>query len=496
MTMGSLFLGLVFLCFLFLGDSHPIFFDDEPAPICGHDLEKAVREIDLSEGASELMNLAQSSVDEYKAPTRVIGSQGHDETLQYITLSLKKLLEYYDFYTQKFTAKYSKVFNYDLSINGCPMESALPFKYTPSIEATGKLKLAENEGCEIEDYPEDLEGYAALISRGGCSFAQKSKVAKTAGASLAIIYNTEDGPLKGTLHDPQFETCDLAASIGISKDDADKLFSLMESGTPHFEAYIDACVKEVPTTNIIAETKAGDHDNVVMLGAHSDSVSAGPGINDNGSGSITLLLLAKYLTKFKINNAVRLAWWSAEEEGLLGSNYYTDNLTEEENKKIRLFLDYDMLASPNYAFEVYDSDDATNPEGSSKIRDLFTSWYEKNGYSYKLIPFDGRSDYVGFIKNSIPAGGIATGAERKKTEEEQEIFGGTAGEPYDSCYHQLCDDLDNLNYEAWVVNTRLIAYSLGTYADSLDDFPERDITAISSTDSNPTFKYLGDRLLY
>ena len=69
--------------------------------------------------------------------------------------------------------------------------------------------------------------------------------------------------------------------------------------------------------------------------------------------------------------------------------------------------------------------------------------------------FDGRSDYDAFIKNGIPGGGIATGAEGVKTEKEGAMFGGNAGEWYDHCYHQLCDNLDNLAYDAWVMNTKV-----------------------------------------
>jgi hypothetical protein len=220
-------------------------------------------------------------------------------------------------------------------------------------------------------------------------------------------------------------------------------------------AYIDSEVNQIITNNIIAQTSAGDPDNCVMLGAHSDSVTEGPGINDDGSGTISLLEVATQLTKFNVTNCVRFAWWAGEEEGLLGSDYYVATLPKKENQKIRLFMDYDMMASPNFAYQIYNATNALNPEGSEELKNLYIDWYEEQGLNYTFIPFDGRSDYDGFIRNGIPGGGIATGAEGIKTKKEVEMFGGKAGEWYDNCYHQLCDDLGNLNMTAFVVNTKV-----------------------------------------
>jgi aminopeptidase Y len=247
---------------------------------------------------------------------------------------------------------------------------------------------------------------------------------------------------------------------------------------------IDSYVGYIKTKNVIAETIHGDHDNVVSLGAHSDSVAAGPGINDDGSGTISLLTVAKQLTNFKVNNAVRFAWWAAEEEGLLGSNFYANSLTPEENSKLRLFMDYDMMASPNYEYQVYNGSNAVNPKGSEEIKDLYIDYYESKGLNWTLIPFDGRSDYVGFIENGIPGGGVAAGAEGKNSEN---------GEVLDKCYHLLCDDLTNIAWDAFLVNTQLIAHSVATYGRSLEGFPLREMGVKSF---NNDFAYRGDFLLY
>ncbi|MBY8874909.1 M20/M25/M40 family metallo-hydrolase [Micromonospora sp. PLK6-60] len=205
---------------------------------------------------------------------------------------------------------------------------------------------------------------------------------------------------------------------------------------------------EIRTTeNVIAQTRTGRTDNVVMAGAHLDSVPEGSGYNDNGSGSAALLEVALQMAKVKPNNAVRFAWWGAEEGGLLGSNHYVAELTDEQIADIALYLNFDMVGSPNYVFGVYDGDDSAQsgsgpgPEGSAQIEALFEQFYASRKLATVPSDFTGRSDYGPFIAAGvdIPAGGLFTGAEGVKTAEEAKLFGGVAGESYDPCYHQACD---------------------------------------------------------
>ena len=337
----------------------------------------------------------------------------------------------------------------------------------------GQVLLVENQGCSLSDFPKDIKKpWVALVSRGKCPFGDKSDNAGKAGAQAAIIFNNEAGELSGTLGTP---TPHHVATFGISDVSAKPVIEdLKNKKYVDAIAYIDATVDIIHTTNILAQTTQGDQDNCVMLGGHSDSVDAGPGINDDGSGTISLLEVATQLTKFNVNNCVRFAWWAGEEEGLLGSNYYVSQLSDKENQKIRLFMDYDMMASPNFAYQIYNASNSVNPVGSGELRELYSDWYKSQGLNYTFIPFDGRSDYDAFIRNGIPGGGIATGAEGVKTETEALQFGGTAGLWFDPCYHQLCDDVGNVNMTAWEVNTKLIAHSVAVYAKSFDGFPERE----------------------
>jgi aminopeptidase Y len=387
---------------------------------------------------------------------------GHLATIDYIYSTIADLGDYYEISNQTFDAVVGNVFESRLVLGDREPKSSSAMSLTPPTKnkeaVFGPLVLVANDGCDESDFPSSTAGSIALIRRGVCGFGDKSAAAGKAGAIAAVVYNNAKGPFGGTLGEPSKYH---VATFGISYEDAEPYIKKLKRGkVVPSSAYIDSIVRKTGTTNVIAQTKEGDQENCVMLGGHSDSVSEGPGINDDGSGSLTLLEVATHLVNYKVNNCVRFAWWAGEEEGLLGSDYYVSKLSETENLKIRLFMDYDMLASPNYAYQVYNATNAVNPAGSEELRDLYTKFYEKNGQSYTYIPFDGRSDYDAFIKHGIPGGGIATGAEGVKTKEEAEMFGGTAGEWFDPCYHQLCDTVDNLNLEAWELNSKVRTLSL------------------------------------
>jgi Zn-dependent M28 family amino/carboxypeptidase len=228
--------------------------------------------------------------------------------------------------------------------------------------------------------------------------------------------------------------------------------------------------------NVIAETQTGRHNNVVMAGAHLDSVAVGPGINDNATGSAALLETALQLgSSPRVNNAVRFAWWSAEELGLVGSEYYVQNLDFDQQLDISLYLNFDMIGSPNAGYFTFDGDDSDGvgagpgPYGSAQIEQAFVDYFEYTGIELEGRDFDGRSDYGEFILNGIPAGGLFTGAEMVKTEAQADKWGGIAGEAFDKCYHQACDNLGNVDRVALDRNSDAIAFVLGSYAISTED---------------------------
>jgi aminopeptidase Y len=382
---------------------------------------------------------------------------GHLGTLDYIYSTIAQLGDYYTLTNQSFPAVIGYIFESKLVLGNEVLESAIPMRLTPPTKdkepVFGSLALVSNFGCTGADYPDDLSSKIALISCGECSFGTKSALAGRAGALAAVVYNNENGTLDKTLDTP---SSDHIATFSISESDAAPYIRKLKNGNQvDTIAYIDAIIETIETTNIIAQTTEGDPENCVMLGAHSDSVAGGPGINDDGSGSLTLLEVATQLTNYHVNNCVRFAWWAGEEEGMLGSDYYVSVLSSEDNLKIRLFMDYDMLGSPNFAYQVYNATNAVNPKGSEELRDLYTDFYISNGFNFTYIPFDGLSDYDAFIKHGIPGGGITTCTDGFKTDEEQQTFGGVAGERYDPCYHQICDTVANVNLTAWELNTKV-----------------------------------------
>ena len=191
------------------------------------------------------------------------------------------------------------------------------------------------------------------------------------------------------------------------------------AGTPGLvmRVFANTLRQVLPTFNVLAEKTGKNDDNVVMAGAHLDSVLAGPGINDNGSGSGALLEAAEQLANTNPQNTLRFAWWGAEESGLVGSTNYVNGLSQAEKDRIALYLNFDMVGSPNYIFMMQYADQSSFvapvavPPGSTAIEDLFESYYTLVGEPYDDSAFDGRSDYQAFIVNCIPAGGLFSGAE-------------------------------------------------------------------------------------
>ena len=303
-----------------------------------------------------------------------------------------------------------------------------------------------------------MSGKVALIQRGTCSFVAKWALAEAAGATGVIIYNEGNTPER---QNPIFVDDGIDAKIAavISSytlgNDLLQAYKAGKNPTVDFKVY--GFFEPRYLNQVITETRGGDPNNVVVVGAHLDSVPEGPGINDDGSGTATLLAQAEELAHghYNLRQKIRFAWWGAEENGLIGSNYYAKNLSDAEVKKIDVMLDYDMLASANYIRGIYDGDGDDPPEdpdipnppgpvGSGRVEDVFDEWFKAQGMKSERGAFDGRSDYVGFTLRGIPAGGVFAGAEGVKTAEQEQIYGGAAGAWYDPCYHQICDNLQTV----------------------------------------------------
>ncbi len=225
--------------------------------------------------------------------------------------------------------------------------------------------------------------------------------------------------------------------------------------------------------NLIADWPGGDTADTLMIGGHLDSVTAGPGINDNGTGSAAILetALAVARTGFQPGRHLRFAWWGAEELGLRGSRAYVNSLTATQRRAITGYLNFDMVGSPNPGYFLYDGDNSDGtgagpgPAGSAQIEDTLETYFATIGVPTRGTDFDGRSDYGPFISAGIPAGGIFTGAEGRKTAAQVQLWGGTQA-AFDPCYHRACDTTANVSATALNRSSDAIAYTVWTLAQS------------------------------
>lgn len=330
---------------------------------------------------------------------------------------------------------------------------------------------ASTSGCEPEDFVDFPTGNIALMQRGACTFQAKAENAAAAGAVGALIFNQGNTPEREVLFGGTL-SAEYQGGIPVMSTS----FTLGEefAGTSGLTLSMVADTERTPTTtsNVLAERPGGAPADamVIVVGAHLDSVQEGPGINDNGSGSAVILELALLIEKFDIDtdNRIRFAWWGAEEAGLIGSQYYVDNLSDEAFAEIGLNLNFDMVGSPNFVRFVYDGDGSdtgtVGPAGSEIIEQLFLDYFDLADLPVEPTEFDGRSDYGPFIAVGIPAGGLFSGAEGIKTEEQAAIYGGTVGEQYDPCYHEACDTFDNNSNEVLKQFSRAAAVVLAVLA--------------------------------
>jgi Zn-dependent M28 family amino/carboxypeptidase len=428
-----------------------------------------------ADGVLEHQRVLQEIADRNHG-TRVSGTPGYDESADYAEKVFRDAG--YDVTRQAFTfqtfiplepSKLQRV-----SPNPADLEHAI-MSYSGSTDTTAQVAVPSGSplGCAAADFAGFPAGQIALVSRGTCPFAQKATNAHAAGASGAVIYNNIAGSLNGTLSETF--TLDFGV-VGITQALGQELVAQVPSGLT-MRLFTRTFRGQAETYNVFAETPEGDPDNVVMAGAHLDSVAAGPGINDNGSGAGAILEIAEQMEKVKPKNKVRFALWGAEESGLVGSTRYIASLSADAIQKIALYLNFDMIGSPNYVRFVYDGDNsafppgpgaAVGPPGSGAIEGLFHDYFASQDLASAETPFSGRSDYGPFIAAGvdIPSGGLFTGAEGIKTPEQAAIFGGTAGAPYDPCYHQACDTIDNVSKLGLDEMVDAVAHAVITYADS------------------------------
>ena len=447
-----------------------------------NDSVRKVLECVTLNGVLEHQQALQDIADD-NGGTRASGTEGYDESLDYVEQRMQR--------AGYRTSRQPFSFHAFEEIGDSEMQQTMPnavtyvegtdFGATPQSEpgdVTAPVRAVDvqlglgntsTSGCEATDFAAFPAGSIALIQRGTCTFADKGNNAAAAGAAGILFFNQgnttapdRNGIPAVTLGDGytgDIPALNLTYTLGVEL-----------VGTPNLVMRLFANVsREIVTTeNLIAESRGGNANNVVMAGAHLDSVPAGPGINDNGSGSSALLEVAEAMAKTRTPNKMRFAWWGAEEASLVGSNFYVAALDEPALADLELYLNFDMIGSPNYGIFILDGDGSAfglvGPDGSDDIEALFEGFYADRDVPSEPKAFDGRSDYSAFILNDVPAGGLFTGAEVIKTPAQVVKWGGTAGIAFDPCYHAVCDTMANLSHEALDLNSDAVAYAFYLYA--------------------------------
>jgi Zn-dependent M28 family amino/carboxypeptidase len=378
--------------------------DSKPSPR-SRDAKQFVRDVSVPrivKHQAALQRIARRNGD-----TREVLSGGYTESLAYVKKTLRKAgyspqeIEFnFPFWEESAPAVLNrvspspKVYRYGTAAdNDSPNVDFITLGYAGTgtltnakvvptndiIDPPPAVAGASNSGCEAADYPPETVGNVALVQRGTCAFVQKAEVAQQVGAAGVIIFNDGVGPAR---QNPLFvlNQVDLHIPAVISSYAVgNELYQAIKAGqnvTVDFSTFGHLQDRFLP--QVIAETKGGDPNNVLVVGAHLDSVPAGPGINDDGSGTAMLLAQAEAMAKHhnakNLRQKIRFGWWGAEEEGLVGSSYYAHNLSDAEVAKIDGMLDYDMLASQNYVRFLYDGDGSepgneafSGPPGSGLI---------------------------------------------------------------------------------------------------------------------------------
>ena len=447
-------------------------------------------------GIREHLRALQEIADEPGANgTRATGTQGHEDSVTYVVSQLDT--SYWDVTTQPFRPTCSPssllpvlvatpaavpawVVNQDFatmefsgsgSVTGADWRSSTSSSRPPRRAPRAPAAKTPTSRQARRAW----RARSRVLQRGTCDFGLKALNAELHGAAGALIFNEgtlgdpdRNGPINGTV-----------GGYGVTIPVVESTYPVGRYLVDNPTATVDLAAfgqsDELTTSNVIAESKSGRSDRVVISGAHLDSVPAGPGINDDGSGTATQIELAQEMAELNLNlrNKVRFIWFSGEEQGLFGSTFNADGLTKAERGNVIAMLDFDMLASPNYALLIYDGDGSefgfAGPNGSGNIEKVFQDFFDARGLYTERIPFDGRSDYDEYTAVGIPAGGIFTGAEVHKTPAQQSEWGGVVSDTlagqFDPCYHLACDRFpDNINDEALAINSDAVAHAVLTFA--------------------------------
>jgi Zn-dependent M28 family amino/carboxypeptidase len=394
---------------------------------------------------------------------RAAGTAGYDRSAEYVSQQLAKAgyqvrFEEFEFpFFQELSPPVLVVSGQDGSAEPTSTGTVRTLTNSGSGDVTAPLRVvnlklgaeppaASTSGCEAGDFKDFEPGTVALIRRGTCQFVTKVENAVAAGAVGVIIMNEGTEGRKDAFSGQLTKPVPVPV-VGIPYALGRTLAAEAQTGrvTVHFA--VDVVAENRLSHNVIAQTAGGGDSAWIVVGAHLDSVPEGPGINDNGSGTAAVLEAALQLAQEPAQGRrpLRFAFWGAEERGLLGSRHHVDALSEEERRRIALYINLDMVGSPN--FTRYVQGPATANDGPAAVarRELVAEFRDRGLNIQERTGTRFGSDDSSFSQKGIPTVGLYTGAGGSKSEGQVSLFGGTAGRPFDPCYHQACDTIDNID---------------------------------------------------
>ncbi|KAK6462212.1 hypothetical protein DFJ63DRAFT_313354 [Scheffersomyces coipomensis] len=490
---------LMCICACFVGFGFEFSFGLDTNGI--HSLDNDVRGCRLEKQVKkeDLISLTDQFKKYVPLDERSFESNGLIYSGMFIDHFLSKLSAYYDIYTLRYDAvvplmplpneSHLRVKGQNFELKSYPLASSF-YKYT------NNLRFLERQGCDPDDYTMYANDTVLIVQDGGCSIYKKSALACYNGAAALIVSSSSfsiteniskryqyimDSTFKIYGNDSNMIRClvrPFPAAL-MKTVDLNELKLLFSYGKDNVYIGFEQGYHNYAGTasNILAISKDGNPSNIVMAGANFDSFPDSPGMNDNGSGIISLLNIAKYLTKSKLKNKVAFAFWGSKEttpQGHLNpiSDYFRDHL--------KLYLNYDTLGSSNYfphiffpsKSELYENFTKKQFERENHIAATHLEFFQKNNISWKPF-YDMELDEDYFRKvYGVPVGGLFSGSKANKTKEEILLTNGTEG-PYDACNHLSCDT--EINFEALFINTRAAAFAVGNYAANLTGFEDKEL---------------------
>jgi len=420
--------------------------------------------------------------------TRAEGTPGYDASVDYVARTLRD--KGFDVQTPEFERlERTQGGRPTLTVSGRPYradQASMLLTTPPGGLSALSLRPQKGSGCSAADYgPVSVKGAISVVDDTGCSVVDKQNaaIAKGAVALLVVSDPGTSGSPAGLFTTGYYRQ--LTIPVGVIDNAANA--ALRRTNAP-VRLVLDGRPVMVKSRNVVAQTKTGDTKNVIVVGAHLDSVRSSPGINDNGSGVAAVLETAGALGPApRITNAVRFAFWGSEETALEGSTSYVRGLDRDQLDDIALYLNVDMLGSPNAGYFTYDGDQsgqpnpaipvASVPSGSAGVERTLAGYLNLAGIRPADMPLATITDYSPFLTAGVPIGGVTTGSSQRKSEVQARLWGGQAGVAFDPNYHTPRDTIDNIDRRALSVMGPAIAYGVGVYAQSIEGvngLPPRD----------------------